>query len=157
MRGPQTTIARLMGTILAVGVIIAALREATESLTFVAFLSGLIVFADATFRACLGPREGRAWWTGFALFGWVHLALGASKEVYGYLPTYYAIPERALMWMAWGRDANYSEALNRFVVANVLMSIVAAWIGGAVGMLYARRLGSPPDRGSVAEGLREEA
>jgi hypothetical protein len=154
MRRPQTTIARLMGTILAVGVCVAALREATESLTFAAFLIGLILFVDATFRACLGPREGRGWYVGFALFGWAHLFLGASRETANYLPTYFFVPQAVWSYIP---NTDYAQMLNRFVSLNVLASLAAAWIGGAVGMLYARRLGSPADRASVAEGPREEA
>lgn len=134
MRRPRISIARLMGAILVAGIGLAALREGTEELTFLVLLLGLILFIDATFQATLVPPRGRAWWVGFSTFGWSHLFLSATKMA-EFLPTYFLVPERV-----WGLIPRTGFAVyqNRSAVLNVLLSVVVAWIGGGVAVLYVR-------------------
>jgi hypothetical protein len=95
MRLPRFSIAGLMGLVVVVAVGVAALRFATElwagillMLTLGALGAAVLAFHERT-----GAR--RAWWRGFALFGWgyVVLALGpwASEWIAPGLPTTIAL------------------------------------------------------------------
>src|SRR4051794_21537121 len=75
MRRAQFSIAGLMGMVLVASIGLAALRPGSETWAGVLFLVTCGVLALAIVGvACRGAGE-RAWWIGFALFGWGYLAL----------------------------------------------------------------------------------
>src|SRR4051812_5876178 len=75
MRRAQFSIAGLMGLVLVASIGLAALRSGSETWAGVLFLVTCGVLALAVVGvACRGAGE-RAWWIGFALFGWGYLAL----------------------------------------------------------------------------------
>lgn len=67
-----------MGVILAVGLCTAALREATELWAGAALLVVLVFLAAAILQAIHKRSASRAFWLGFALFGWGYLLLVMS-------------------------------------------------------------------------------
>jgi hypothetical protein len=101
MRLPRFTIAGLMGLVVVVAVGVAALRFASELWASILLMLTLGVLGAAVlaFHERAGAR--RAWWRGFALFGWgyVMLAFGpwASEAIAPHLPT--------TMWL----DASYAK------------------------------------------------
>jgi hypothetical protein len=75
MRAPRFSIAGLMGVVLVASLGLAALRYASPTLAGVVFMLTCSVLALAVVGvACRGQAE-RAWWLGFALFGWGYLIL----------------------------------------------------------------------------------
>lgn len=75
IRTKRVSIAGLMGIVLVVSFGLAVMREATEILAGLMFLATCGVLAlSVVGLACRGKAE-RAWWLGFALFGWGYLAL----------------------------------------------------------------------------------
>jgi hypothetical protein len=91
MRPPRFTITGLMGLVVVVAVGAAALRFASEPWAgvLVMLTLGTLGAAVLAFHERAGVR--RAWWRGFALFGWgsVVLAMGpwASEAIAPHLPT----------------------------------------------------------------------
>jgi hypothetical protein len=75
MRFMRFSIAGLMGAVLIVALGLAALRSASATWSSATFLAtcGLLCLALVG-AVCRGEAE-RAWWLGFALFGWGYLAL----------------------------------------------------------------------------------
>jgi hypothetical protein len=75
MRTARFRIAGLMGAVLVAALGLAALRNASELWAGVTFLATCGVLCLAIVGVvCRGGGE-RAWWLGFALFGWGYLAL----------------------------------------------------------------------------------
>jgi hypothetical protein len=91
MRLPRFSIAGLMGLVVVVAVGVAALRFATELWAGILLLMTLVVLGAAVLAFHERTGAKRAWWRGFALFGWgyVVLAMGpwASEAVAPHLPT----------------------------------------------------------------------
>jgi hypothetical protein len=91
MRLPRFTIAGLMGLVVVVAVGVAALRFASETWAGVLLLLtlGTLGASVLAFQEWTGAR--RAWWRGFALFGWGYVALAmgpwASEAIAPHLPT----------------------------------------------------------------------
>jgi len=69
------SIAGLMGAVLIVAVGLAALRSASDTWAGVIFLSTCGVLALAVVGILCRREAERAWWLGFALFGWGYMAL----------------------------------------------------------------------------------
>jgi hypothetical protein len=76
MRRFRFTIAGLLGLVLFVAVGFAALREATELWDGAVFSTTLGVLSASVLLAIQHADRRRAFWLGFALFGWI--SLGAS-------------------------------------------------------------------------------
>jgi hypothetical protein len=91
MRLPRFSIAGLMGLVVVVAVGVAALRFASETWAGILLMLTLGVLGAAllAFHERNGAR--RAWWRGFALFGWGYIALAmgpwASDAIAPHLPT----------------------------------------------------------------------
>jgi hypothetical protein len=75
MRIVRFPIAGLMGTILVVAIVLAALRNASQTWAGVTFLLTCGVLCLAVVGVVCRNGSERAWWLGFALFGWGYLAL----------------------------------------------------------------------------------
>jgi hypothetical protein len=73
MRLPRFAIAGLMGLVVAVGV--AALRFASELWAGVLLMLTLGVLGAAVLAFHERSGASRAWWRGFALFGWGYVVL----------------------------------------------------------------------------------
>lgn len=85
------SIARLMGVILAVGLGMAALREASDLWAGIALSIVLVLLAGAILQVLHDQAARRAFWLGFALFGWGYLTLVSgpwfSEQLGPRLPT----------------------------------------------------------------------
>ncbi len=89
-RSIRFSIARLMGVVLIVAIGLAALRSATEIWAGVVFLSTCGVLALSIVGFLCRREAERAWWLGFALFGWGYVALAfwpSSQALFPSLPT----------------------------------------------------------------------
>jgi hypothetical protein len=75
MRLPRFSIARLMGVVLLVALGLAALRDSSEIWAGVLLLLTSGILALAVVGAACRRGADRAWWLGFAVFGWGYLAL----------------------------------------------------------------------------------
>lgn len=73
------SIAGLMGAVLIVAIGLAALRSASEIWAGVIFLSTCGVLALAIVGIFCRREAERAWWLGFALFGWGYMALASGR------------------------------------------------------------------------------
>jgi hypothetical protein len=76
MRRFRFTIGSLLGVVVFVAVAFAALREATDPWDSGVFSLVLLMLITAVLLAVHNKRRKRAFWLGFALFGWAYL--GAS-------------------------------------------------------------------------------
>ena len=86
MRRIRFNIASLLGVILVLGVGFAALRESSELWESGVFTLTLGVLLISIFLAIHGIEKRRAFWLGFAFFGWVYLALytGSVNRIQAY-------------------------------------------------------------------------
>ena len=128
---------RLMGLVLAVSLGLAALRQADalwDSLTLAATFGTLLV---AVLLAIHRRGERRAFWIGFALFGWAYLAMTMIPSVEPRLPT-----SRVLGYLdsfAPGRMTSFSlENRGRFTYPQIKITdgtsavgLVRAWGGNS--------------------------
>ena len=75
MRVPRFRIASMLSAILFVAVGFAALREANDQWDSVLFSLTLLLLLNAVLLAVHRTEGRRAFWIGFALFGWGYLSL----------------------------------------------------------------------------------
>ncbi|MBX6316320.1 MAG: hypothetical protein IRY99_25925 [Isosphaeraceae bacterium] len=87
----RSSIATLMGVVLVCGVAVAALRDASDVWAGILLLLTLGWLGTAILGAFYRREGRRAWWVGFALFGWGYLALAfgpwSAEQVGPRLPT----------------------------------------------------------------------
>ena len=146
MRRPQFSIASLMKTVVVVAVCAAALNELTEAWTFVVFSLGLVVLSDATIRSRFGPQRDRAWWFGFSVFEWIHLGIGSTEDA-GFLPTYHSLQQTLHGWLP---RLGFTETKNRYLIINVILSLIVGFLGGLFTSWYAKQL-SPSTRKAASD------
>lgn len=162
MRMPRTSIAGLMGAVLVTSLGLTALRSGSAVWAGATFLAMCGVMALAVVGAVCRQGQARAWWLGFALFGWGYLVLAFVRWRYAprwNLPTNLLLtafgprlgPPAQPVGMGgvdwWGMFA-YSQA------GHSLMALAAALLGG---LLSFSLFGQPAGRsaGVVAETPRE--
>ena len=133
-----------MKFIVVVAVGAAALRDPSEGWTFVVFFVAMAFLVEATIRSRFGPPSDQAWWFGFSLFGWVHLAIGSS-DLRAYLPTYF-LPPKAI-WPPPPRHFYAFELQNWWLIINILISLMVATLGGTFTSWYAKRWSVSPGAG----------
>lgn len=75
MRWLRFSIMTLMGLVLVIGVGIAALKFPSQFLAASLFMLTLGVLSTAILGVAFSRGPKRAWWSGFALFGWGYLGL----------------------------------------------------------------------------------
>jgi hypothetical protein len=75
MRKLRLNIASLLGVIVILGVGIAALREASDLWESGVFTATLGILLASILLAVHSAESSRAYWLGFALFGWIYLGL----------------------------------------------------------------------------------
>ena len=167
MRTIRFPIAGLMLAVLVVAVALAALRTASETWAGVMFLitCGVLCLAIVGVVCRDGPK--RAWWLGFALFGWGYLLLAQWSTVN--LPTMAlldAIAARLGMqvqfsggmgggkmsvapWaggFGWGGGGPSDESLRE--IAHCLWALAAAVLGG---LLARTMFGGPTARAEIRD------
>jgi hypothetical protein len=81
MRRPRCSIAGLLTTTLVLAVTIAALREATDLWDSGVFTLTLGLLLASVLLAAHRTGQGRAYWLGFATFGWGYLAAALIPPV----------------------------------------------------------------------------
>jgi len=118
MRPPRFTIAGLMVLTLFVGVAVAALRSASDEWASVLFTLTIVMLAIAVLGALFRQGQRRAFWTGFALFGWGYLLVcfghWFATEVNPHLVTTKLL-ERVYPRLAKNpRDAPYDAVVNTY-------------------------------------------
>src|SRR4051812_38701620 len=87
MRRPRITIASLLGIVAFVGVAFAALREPTDAWDATLLGLTLLVLITSALLAVHRTGERRAFWQGFALFGWAYLVASLVPSIESRLPT----------------------------------------------------------------------
>ena len=87
MRPPRFTIAGLLVVILFVAVAIAALRAATAAWDSGVFGVTLAILLAAVLLAVHRAGRQRAYWLGFALFGWTYLVASLIPPIEARLPS----------------------------------------------------------------------
>ena len=163
MRFIRFSIAGLMGAVLTAALGLAALRSASETWAGAALLVTCAMLGLAVVSVASRAAAERAWWLGFAVFGWGYLALalwsspGATK-----LPTVtgleavwtkigMTVPEVApARGTTGGADPSFtvesellSSAENPFmIVGHSLLALLAAAFGGIAAPIVAGRRAS---------------
>src|SRR5215208_6439046 len=74
----RVTLAGLMGVVVVLGVGLAALKNASNEWAGAVRLMTLGMLAAAILEAVYSRGARRAWWLGFALFGWGYEALASA-------------------------------------------------------------------------------
>src|SRR5262249_54254090 len=87
MRRPRFTIANLLVVVLSVAVAVAALRAAEAAWDSGTFALTLLALLSSTLLAVHRTGRSRAFWLGFALFGWASLIASLIPPVESRLPT----------------------------------------------------------------------
>jgi hypothetical protein len=105
MRRPRITIAGLLGIVAFVAVAFAALREATNPWDSGVFGVILMTLLTSVLLAIHREADRRAYWIGFALFGWAYLSMSLIPSVEARLPTtrmlaiqWENLPRREVLW-----------------------------------------------------------
>jgi hypothetical protein len=148
MRTTRFPIAGLMGAVLVIALALAALRNAYETWAGATFMVSCGVLTLAVVGiVCRGDAE-RAWWLGFALFGWGYLALASLSPAE--LPTMTLLDAIAARlgvkvrfgtfqgmgggMMGGGGFGGFARFPNRSPeqIAHSLWALLAALIGGVV-------------------------
>ena len=91
MRVPRFRIASMLSAILCVAVGFAALREANDQWDSVLFSLTLLLLLSAVLLAVDRTEGRRAFWIGFALFGWGYLSLSLISSTESRLITTQAL------------------------------------------------------------------
>ena len=136
MRSLRFSIAGLMGVVLLAALGSAALRNHSATCSGLVSLLTHGVLCLAFVGAVCRSGAQRAWWLGFALFGWIYLGLpfGLSSHVSQGLPTHALLAMLApLMGVPIRQSAVYpvGEAERSFfVIGNYLWALLAAVLGG---------------------------
>ena len=81
MRLPLFTIRTLLGVILFIALVLAAFRASTDTWDSGVLGMDLLLLLTATLLAIHRTDGKRAYWLGFALFGWVYLVLSLVPSV----------------------------------------------------------------------------
>jgi hypothetical protein len=87
MRLPRYTIRSLLGVVLFVAIAAAALRAADDAWESGVLGLTLLVLLTAVLLAVHRTDHKRAYWLGFALFGWVYLIVSLIPPIGSRLPT----------------------------------------------------------------------
>jgi hypothetical protein len=140
MRAIRFPIAGLMGAVMVVALGLAALRNGTETWAGVTFLTTCAVLCLAIVGIVCRDGAKRAWWLGFALFGWGYLLLAFWSPV--------ELPTMALLdaiGTRLGAQVKFSGGMGGMgggmrSIGGGLMS-AGLWAGG-----FGGGLGAPPSR-----------
>lgn len=156
MRRPRVSIAGLMGAVAAAAVGLAALRFSTPGWSGAIYLLTRAILGLAILLALHRRGPSRAWWTGFALFGWGYEWLIAPMIWYSppFLPTVrLLLAVKPLLFHPLDVNLGGSSGLlpspfNKLYdyqylrIGNDLWALAAALLGAAVARIACR----PTDR-----------
>ena len=135
MRGLRFSIAGLMAAVLAAAIAFAALRSGSQAWSGGLFLATQASLGLALVGAFCRRGEKRAWWIGFALFGWLYLTGSfASDDHRPRLPTQLLLDEiyarvRGEPVGSWP-EAAVREGVS-FQIWHCLWTLLAAAFGGS--------------------------
>lgn len=87
MRFPRFTIRSLIGVVLFVAIAFAALRAADDAWDSGVFGAALLILLAGVLLTVHRTEQRRAFWLGFALFGWVYFVASLLPPVESRLPT----------------------------------------------------------------------
>ena len=87
MRLPRFTIRSLLGVVLFASVALASLRASTDAWDSGVLGLTLLTLLTAVLLAVHRTDRRRAYWSGFALFGWAYLIVSLSPPIESRLPT----------------------------------------------------------------------
>jgi hypothetical protein len=87
MRRFRFSIASLLGVVLFAALALAALRAATDAWDSGVFTTTVLIFLVALLLTVHGTERRRAYWLGFALFGWAYLAASLIPSIEARLPS----------------------------------------------------------------------
>jgi hypothetical protein len=125
------SIAGMLGVVLFGAVALAALRSGSDLWTSGVYTTALGVLGFATLGAVLRRGPVRAYWVGFAIFGWGYLALAHGAETRQRLLTTHLLDEIRQLMIRVPRAAGERfmvERQGQYVPATVLEIIPAAII-----------------------------
>jgi hypothetical protein len=113
MRRPRFTIGNLLVLVLFLAVGLAALRAASEGWDSAVFGLTLLVMLASVLLAVHRDGPRRAYWLGFALFGWTYLALLEIPSVAGRLPTAHALAyiDSLVPWRTYAISVQFTPTL----------------------------------------------
>jgi hypothetical protein len=136
MRGLRLSIAGLMSIVLATALGFAALRNGSAASAGGLFLATQATLALASVGALCRRGEKRAWWIGFALFGWIYLVCSfAPHDRWPKMPTQLVLDEiyarihGVPVWFS--PNAAAFEGL-AFPIWHCLWTLLAAAFGGFI-------------------------
>ena len=156
VRTIRFSIAGLMGAVLFVAIGFAALRSASEAWSGALFLATRGVIGLALVGAICRRGPQRAWWLGFAVFGWIYM--GSSFEPFYYwpkIPTQTLLEQLGARMFGTGKNMTlYSSGHDgRFLaIGHCLCTFLAAIFGAFLSRALFGAVGSNQDaKTSVAE------
>jgi hypothetical protein len=136
MRRFRFTIANLLGLVLVLAMGFAALREATEIWDSAVFSTALGVLSVSVLLAIHHSDRSRAFWLGFALFGWIYLGASLIPPIESRLLTTRALAQ--LDSKVAGRDATVRLILKWTASGNSDASQDLAFSPDGAGVTVAR-------------------
>jgi hypothetical protein len=158
MRSIRFSIAGLMGFILVVALVAAAMRNPTAISSGFVAMATRGIFCIALVGAVCRKGAQRAWWVGFASFGWIYLGVPFSSAFRSGLRPVQMVLEAfgTLKDLPNQNSSIVSEELQSFLTtSHCLWALVAAAIGG----LIARAIFGTEERsqGEAAAGAQPAA
>src|SRR4051812_42711052 len=105
MARPRFSIATMLLVVLGVGVAVAALRASNDAWDSGIFGLTLLILLTAVLLAVHRTERGRAFWLGFALFGWGYLVASLVPAVVSRLPTTRGWPTSTRRSLVRGRPS----------------------------------------------------
>ncbi len=149
MRMPRTSIAGLMGAVLVASLGLTGMRTGSAIWAGTTFLVTCAVLSLAVVGAVCRTGAGRAWWLGFAVFGWGYLVLvfrGWNSAANWNLPTVpllgWLIPKPPLpggmgggMGGGFGGGFGFSNPVDAYSQAgHCLIALLVATLGGLLAL-----------------------
>jgi hypothetical protein len=149
IRSLRILIVGLMGVVLIAALGMAALRNASEALAGVTYLMTAGMLSLAVVGIVCGNASERAWWLGFALFGWSYWSLVSRYwNVTTPLPTTRLLqalePRFGFVAQILNKNQEPSDRTAYFQVGQCLWTMLAALIGGLLARVcFGRATGQP--------------
>ena len=154
MRRLRLSIAQIMLLVLGIALAIGALRSPSPLLARVTWTATAALLCGSVIAAILRHEQRRAFWVGFAVFGWVHLVLifelyqfGSSTPKYPSLPSLLTldlieylrnyVPPPRTTFLTGTLSINGFPYLEFEQIARLLVTLFVAWIGGGLSRLAA--------------------
>ena len=135
---PGSGVRCLMSLVLFSGLILGALRSPTPAWSFAVSEATFTLLLFSILAATLKPRRSRAYWIGFAVMGWGHLAFLNMP----WFADSYVIPHRHVLEMVggWAYPADFAQEFteigpktsNMIIIIDRCLIICAAFVGGII-------------------------